>query len=197
MDIGTNRGPDRGQVAEIEERIGRLTEAQRDVLRLIALRRTSKEIARELKISPVTVDQRVKRIQQILGASSRSEAARFLLATQACPPPASDAIYEQIIYRPSGLSGDTASRQLDPPLGERNPAGGGDADMLRKGQARYSIAPDQSARTHPLVSVLEEMRRRSVRDPATKTLVIAAIAIVTILAFALLVNLVEGVSRLI
>ena len=70
------------KTADNESRIDRLTTSQMDVLELVALLRTSKEIARELSIAPVTVDQRIKRAQALLGAANRREAARILIAAR-------------------------------------------------------------------------------------------------------------------
>jgi len=52
-----------------------LTAKQREVLDLLIEHKTSKEIARELGISPHTVDQRIQFAKEKLGASSRSEVA--------------------------------------------------------------------------------------------------------------------------
>jgi DNA-binding CsgD family transcriptional regulator len=58
--------------------IDRLTPGQRDCLRLVREGMTSKQIGRELGISPFTVDQRLKRACDTLGATSRVEAARLM-----------------------------------------------------------------------------------------------------------------------
>lgn len=60
------------------DRIERLSERQKQCLRLVYARHTSKEIALQLGLSFDTVDQHVKRAMQILGSSSRGEAARAL-----------------------------------------------------------------------------------------------------------------------
>jgi DNA-binding CsgD family transcriptional regulator len=59
--------------------IERLTDEQRDCLRLVAELLSSKEIARRLHISPNTVDNRLKRAQAILGVSTRADAAKLFL----------------------------------------------------------------------------------------------------------------------
>lgn len=56
-------------------RWARLTDKQRACLDLLLERKTSKQIARELKISKYTVDQRITAARQILGAADRDEAA--------------------------------------------------------------------------------------------------------------------------
>lgn len=58
-----------------DEILSRLTAKQRQVLDLLIEHKTSKEIARELGISPHTVDQRIQFARQKLGARTRSEAA--------------------------------------------------------------------------------------------------------------------------
>jgi DNA-binding CsgD family transcriptional regulator len=55
--------------------LGGLTDKQREVLDLLIEHKTSKEIGRQLGISPHTVDQRINFAKEKLGASSRSEAA--------------------------------------------------------------------------------------------------------------------------
>lgn len=56
---------------------GQLTAKQIAVLDLLVKHQSTKEIARELGISPFTVDQRIKSARSKLGASSRSELARI------------------------------------------------------------------------------------------------------------------------
>src|SRR3546814_19895036 len=57
------------------ERWSRLTEKQRACLDLLVERKTSKQIARELGIAKVTVDQRIRAARNILSASDRDETA--------------------------------------------------------------------------------------------------------------------------
>ncbi len=60
------------------ECITRLSEGQRACLRRVLMHMSSKDIARELEISPHTVDQRLRVAIQTLGAANRFEAARLL-----------------------------------------------------------------------------------------------------------------------
>jgi DNA-binding CsgD family transcriptional regulator len=177
--------------------IDRLTKAQLEVLELVALRRTSKEIARELGVSPVTVDQRVKRAQSILGANSRSEAARILISARGAGWPTQSLVYGKTIYGSSGLFESATVSEQQLPAGEWNPAADGDVEQLRQSQAAYfSGATDENA-TRSLDAVLEEIRRPANFTPATKTAIIIAIMIFTLVAFAMLVSLAEGLSRII
>ena len=71
-------------------RVARLTDKQRECMHLVVMRKSSKEIARELCIAKPTVDQRIASARQILGARNRDEAALiFASATQ---------IYDRVIY---------------------------------------------------------------------------------------------------
>jgi DNA-binding CsgD family transcriptional regulator len=61
--------------SEIEFILAGLTAKQREVLDLLIEHKTSKEIGRQLGISPHTVDQRIQFAKEKLGAGSRNEAA--------------------------------------------------------------------------------------------------------------------------
>jgi DNA-binding CsgD family transcriptional regulator len=79
------------------------------VLALVAENRSSKEIARELGISPDTVDQRLKRVKVLTGVSGRAEAAR--LYREAVASGAIDALNQSgyLVYQPqSSYSADFA-----------------------------------------------------------------------------------------
>lgn len=81
------------------ERIARLTAGQRVCLRMVHERLTSKDIARELAISPHTVDQRLRQAIEILGVTSRVEAARAFAAQE------SDT-YQSLIYQAPYIADD-------------------------------------------------------------------------------------------
>lgn len=60
---------------------GRLTEKQRDVLALLADGRTSKEMARDLRISVSAVNQRIETLRHRMGGISRAELGRLYRAS--------------------------------------------------------------------------------------------------------------------
>jgi DNA-binding CsgD family transcriptional regulator len=62
----------------VAERVARLTSGQLDCLLLVDQLLSSKEIATELKISPHTVDQRIRQALAILGVERRAHAARIV-----------------------------------------------------------------------------------------------------------------------
>src|SRR5947209_4482946 len=74
-----SREPDNSDVAaELTARVGKLSPGQLDCLRLVDQHLSSKEIAAELKISPHTVDQRIRQALGILGVERRTQAARLV-----------------------------------------------------------------------------------------------------------------------
>ena len=91
-----NEAPDAGRdpcdaKAVEAARVARLTAGQLDCLRLVDQHLSSKEIANELKISPHTVDQRIRGALHILGVERRSQAAR--LVARHCGP------YQRLIHQ--------------------------------------------------------------------------------------------------
>lgn len=78
-----------------QERVLRLTTKQRQCMRLVVLRKSSKEIARELGISKPTVDQRIASARQILGAQNRDEAAIIYGRHMG--------VYDRVIYDPAHI----------------------------------------------------------------------------------------------
>lgn len=73
-------------------KVARLTDKQRACMQLVVMRKSSKEIARELGIAKPTVDQRISSARQILGARDRNEAALIFARVSN--------EYDRIIYDP-------------------------------------------------------------------------------------------------
>ncbi len=99
-----------------------LTEKQREVLDLLVLHKTSKQIARELGISPHTVDQRVVAARRKSGVETRGELAAAYMAVQA--PNGSGTVYEKSVYQ---------SSQVEKRQHPGDESGGSDA-VLAEGQ---------------------------------------------------------------
>jgi DNA-binding CsgD family transcriptional regulator len=85
----------------VTPRFDRVTEPQRECLRLVLTRRNSKEIALALGISSHTVDKRLERAIATLGATSRFDAARILSEHEAQSAPAAgiEPAYEPFVYQ--------------------------------------------------------------------------------------------------
>ena len=87
---------------EMAARVARLTPGQLDCLLLVDQLLSSKEIAAELKISPHTVDQRIRQALAILGVERRTQAAR-IVARYKGP-------YQRLIHQPPYIVGDVQPR---------------------------------------------------------------------------------------
>ncbi len=105
-----------------KKKLERLSERQKDCLRLVAAHLTSKEIARQLGVSRFTVDQRLDTARRTLGVSSRKEAALLFARFES----SDGTISERFVYEPHAL----ASRPDFAPLlaeeGSTGPSGGFD-----------------------------------------------------------------------
>jgi DNA-binding CsgD family transcriptional regulator len=69
---------DLGAADVMAQRVAKLSAGQLDCLLLVDQLLSSKEIAAELKISPHTVDQRIRQALGILGVERRTQAARIV-----------------------------------------------------------------------------------------------------------------------
>ncbi len=176
--------------------MGRLSAGQMNVLHRVAQHKSSKEIARELDISPHTVDQRVKRIHSILGVSSRSEAARVYMAANNTLDEDSADICGGLVYQGPVLSEPGLSPQLGSSFDEWNPESDRAEKFLREAQAPYFAGDIASEPTRSWLSVLFEVRRNNALNPLTRTFAIVLIMLLSLLALSALIGLAEGFSRI-
>lgn len=112
--------------------IGRLTDRQKDCLRLVASGYTSKEIGRRLGISYTTVDNHIRLALEVLGVASRAEAARVLAAGEADqpltsqPPELAPGLEQGAQQAAADMPGPTGRRLVPPLGGSRNALRGED-----------------------------------------------------------------------
>jgi DNA-binding CsgD family transcriptional regulator len=138
-----------GSADIMAERVARLTPGQIDCLRLVDQLLSSKEIAAELKISPHTVDQRIRQALGILGVSRRNQAAR--LVSQYSGP------YQRLIHQPPYIPADEQSGQPDAAVsnqirhaGRAGESGGaGFLTEQRPASFRSSLQPPFATRSNP------------------------------------------------
>lgn len=79
------------------DRTARLSEGQRECLRMVFRHMETKEIARELGISPDGVTQRIKTAMRILDVSRRKDAARILAEAEDLSP------YPPLVHPPRDI----------------------------------------------------------------------------------------------
>jgi DNA-binding CsgD family transcriptional regulator len=125
------------------ERLARLTEAQRTCLRMVFMHMSSKDIARELGISPHTVDQRLKAAIQILGVDSRVEAARILARAEG------GGTYQPLVYQTPDIAAGAPIAAM-PILVDHGEADSFSGRAMREDQAAFDAALRQSHSTMTL-----------------------------------------------
>ncbi len=113
-----------------------LTDGQRDCLRLVYNHMTSKDIARRLRVSPHTVDMRLRTAMKTLGVASRIEAARLLVQEESGGQTTPDA-YQPLIYQASELAEPSALAKMKSPGSNEYPA-----------DATTALRPDQQPEIH-------------------------------------------------
>ncbi|MEP9357431.1 helix-turn-helix transcriptional regulator [Sphingomonas sp. KR3-1] len=90
----------------------RLTERQKECLRLVAAPANSKRIARELGISSHTVDEHIRGALATLAVSDRMEAARAFLAYEGGRPP------QMLSSQSGGMAAGTGAGPSNPSFGK-------------------------------------------------------------------------------
>jgi len=122
------------------DRVDKLTEGQREVLRRVNRHLETKEIARELGIGPDGVNQRIKAAMRILGVNRRRDAA-LLLAEAEGPQH-----YQPLVYPPRDIAPGADPVTIDPSTEsgrEQVPAMTG---AMREEQAAFEAVPQLRTR---------------------------------------------------
>lgn len=167
--------------------VARLSEGQRQCLRMVYRHMETKEIARELGISPDGVTQRIKAAMRTLGVNRRREAA--LLLAQAEGPE----VYPPLVYPPRDIEIASDPAMLGSSTeGARQREHSGEA--LREEQAVFTTAIPSRSPTLPLAI------GRTRPDDLGLLGRLTWIAVITIgiaLAFGALVAGVQGLTQLI
>jgi DNA-binding CsgD family transcriptional regulator len=143
-DSARHRGEMGREHSEIEFMLAGLTPKQREVLDLLIEHKTSKEIARELGISPHTVDQRIQFAKEKLGANSRSEVAQlYRQLVEICG---------QLTYQDSRIAASAAEADNGPGTQA------GPLSALRRRERTYPDQPRETESDYPVVPELFEGR---------------------------------------
>lgn len=125
------------------ESISKLTARQRDCLRMVLLHKQSKEIGRDLGISPMTVDNHFRSAIQTLGVSTRLEAALLLDAWER------RGASQQLTSQPEGV----VSAPRSPIMSSPADAGDGQREMysaLHEDQVPYRTYREMGIVDFPL-----------------------------------------------
>ena len=121
------------------DRIERLTDKQRECLRMVYRHMETKEIARVLGLSPDGVTQRIKTAMKTLGVDRRRDAARILAEAEGLGP------YPRQVYTSRDIASAPEPAMLIPSTeGERQSGSSGEA--MREEQAAFLAAPSLRSR---------------------------------------------------
>lgn len=170
-----------------------LREIHKECLRLAAHHYTSKEIARKLGISKHTVDQRLRHATQQLGATSRYDAARRFVMLES---ETSASLYDPIIYNAPYLPAGHTDASNGMPASERDPLSGTDASRLQDAQAPYAFGDASQLDALFSQTVSSGGAESRQLSASIKSLLAAAIAAVSLLAFGAAVAALEVLSRI-
>ena len=170
------------------ERLARLTDGQRTCLRLVLMHLSSKDIARELGISPHTVDQRLKAAARILSVDSRVEAARMLALREG------GGTYRPLVYQSPDIAGPGPEVPLHV-LVDHGVAEGHSGRAMREDQAAFDLAFRHSPTTMTLPLPIRGTRPDDLR-PLQRLGWAVAIMFGVALTFGVFVAGVEALSRL-
>lgn len=172
-----------------QDRVARLSEGQRQCLRLVYRHMESKEIARELGISPDGATQRIKTAMRILGVDRRRDAAQILAEAEGLGP------YPPLVYPPRDIATAPDPVMLGPSTGgERQQLGEPSGGAMNEEQTAFMVAtPFQEPR---LPFPIGGARPNDV-GWLKRLAWIAAITIGVALAFGALVSGVDTLAKLI
>ena len=166
--------------------VARLTKGQRECLRMVYRHMETKEIARELGISPDGVTQRIKAAMRILGVDRRRDAALILAEAEGAES------YPPQVYPPRDIAAAPHPSTMAPST-ESGRQSGFSGEALRESQTAFWAAPP--GRTSALPFPIKGARPNDV-GWLTRLAWIVGVAIGIALAFGALVAGVEGLARL-
>jgi DNA-binding CsgD family transcriptional regulator len=175
-----------------------LTPGQKACLRLVMQHLSSKEIARELGISPHTVDMRIKRANAALGVSTRFEAARALAACeQLSDASAGDGeTYQPLVYQRPDMSEIGICSSARWPAGERNPPDGKAGATLNEAMGSFDSQLPKPGISRFLGLGSSKDGQANELGLQARVLIMLAIVIGSVLVFSIFVSVLEGLSRL-
>lgn len=170
-----------------KDSISKLSEGQLACLRLVLVRSSSKEIARDLGISSHTVDQRLRTAMRTLGVSSRFEAARMIAAQ-------SDTAYQPLVYQEPHVVSSQSPVESRAAATSRDHQQSAHTDAVQEEQALFP----NSATSLPLTTpqFLPTSGERNDLRIAHRLLAILLLAVAIALGFGALIAGYEALVRL-
>lgn len=168
------------------ERIARLTEKQRECLRLVYAHLSSKEIAPRLGVEPGTVDQYIKAAMRALGVSDRRAAAKLLAEHEG-------RTVQPLVYQPLDVAVVSDAVMFRPSTEGRRKAVSGGA--MREDPAGFELLPAPTSESLRLPLPIRGAKPSDL-NIAKRVGWIFLLILLIVLAFGFFVTGVEALSRL-
>ena len=167
--------------------VARLSEGQRECLRMVYRHMETKEIARILGISPDGVTQRIKTAMRILGVDRRRDAAHILAEAEGTIS------YPPLVYPPRDIAIAPEPATFAPSTGGERHSGSSGGAMREEQAVFWTELPGR----RPALPLPIRGARPDDLGSLKRLAWIAGIAIGTALAFGALISGVEALTRLI
>lgn len=173
------------------DRIERLTDKQRECLRLVFMHRSSKEIARTLGIGADAVDQRIKTAMRTLDVETRIDAARLLAEHEGLGP------YQRLVYQmpdvvPAGFPASHGPRSTERGWAASEPF----EAAVREEQMAFQSLQWRPARALPFPLPFDGEKERNELRPWQRLAWIIAIAIGTAIGFGAFLTGLQSLAEL-
>ena len=117
------------------DRLSRLSDGQRAVLRMVNRHMETKEIARELGISPDGVNQRIKTAMRTLGVNKRRDAALMLAEAEGVEP------YQPLVHLPLDIVPGRISSTFGASTENGQKPAPASIGAMREEQAAFEVGP--------------------------------------------------------
>jgi DNA-binding CsgD family transcriptional regulator len=176
----------------MEDRVARLSEGQRECLRMVYRHMETKEIARILGISPDGVAQRIKTAMRILGVHRRRDAARLLAEAEGAPP-----AYPPLVNPSWDIAQTPQPMTFDPSIaGMRHESGFSGRVMMEEQVAFQAAAPARPRKLQLQVPLPFRGSRPNDLSLVRRLVWIIAIMLVIALVFGMFLAGLESLSRM-
>ena len=174
----------------MSDALNKLTDRQKDCLRLVVTGRSSKRIAEVLGISPGTVDQHLKAACKLLGQNDRGVAARMLEKWEACLPP------QKLDNQPQGVATAPApAASRFPPASLAEEEDDQPIANVREARIPYEVSPPPVRRSLSVLLFPPIGRPRNDLTPRERLTLMTVQVVIVALSMAALFAAVIAASR--
>jgi DNA-binding CsgD family transcriptional regulator len=179
---------------DLQTRIQKLTDGQKECLYLVSLYHSSKEVARLLNISSHTVDQRLKRAIAILGVTNRAEAARVFMEHEKSTPETQT--YDHLVCQKPDIPAAIVLTDSHVALEDNVHSSAGSRGKLYQHQERFFAEMTVQKPQSSMLSMITGYTVENKLSGPARIGVMFGILILALVCVALLVSIAEGFSRL-